>query len=232
MAPITLTRKQFLAKKPGGDYGSYLSYVNARRTAKLGAAQTDPLGQTSMADIGRTVDSVYGPALTDQRITGVAHGMIDPVVAALTSDINTRAKQASDAIGANAAGVAGELGKIDYAAPYRTAKTEQAAVDEALQGRSDAYRTLDTAVLETLIFKGPLEMTEEDVAAKRGIDYSKSFSDARERVESGEADAAFFMRATPVEQVQAVAEAGESMPPKSTYFFPKIPTGLVFSPLE
>jgi uncharacterized protein (DUF1015 family) len=40
------------------------------------------------------------------------------------------------------------------------------------------------------------------------------------------------MRPTPVEQVQEVAEAGESMPPKSTYFFPKIPTGLVFNPLE
>jgi uncharacterized protein (DUF1015 family) len=45
-------------------------------------------------------------------------------------------------------------------------------------------------------------------------------------------DAAFFMRPTPVEQVQEVAAAGESMPPKSTYFFPKIPTGLVFNPLE
>ena len=40
------------------------------------------------------------------------------------------------------------------------------------------------------------------------------------------------MRATPVDQVREVAEAGESMPPKSTYFFPKVPTGLVFSPLE
>jgi uncharacterized protein (DUF1015 family) len=40
------------------------------------------------------------------------------------------------------------------------------------------------------------------------------------------------MRATPVEQVRAVAEAGESMPPKSTFFYPKIPTGLVFNPLD
>jgi hypothetical protein len=41
----------------------------------------------------------------------------------------------------------------------------------------------------------------------------------------------FFMRATPVEQVREVAETGESMPPKSTYFYPKVPTGLVFNPL-
>ena len=51
-------------------------------------------------------------------------------------------------------------------------------------------------------------------------------------MQSGRADAGFFMRATPVEQVREVAEAGESMPPKSTYFFPKVPTGLVFSPLS
>ena len=40
------------------------------------------------------------------------------------------------------------------------------------------------------------------------------------------------MRATPVDQVREVAEAGETMPPKSTYFYPKIPTGLLFNPLE
>jgi uncharacterized protein (DUF1015 family) len=51
-------------------------------------------------------------------------------------------------------------------------------------------------------------------------------------VESGDADAAFFMRSTPVEQVRAVAAAGETMPPKSTYFFPKVLTGLLFNPLN
>ena len=40
------------------------------------------------------------------------------------------------------------------------------------------------------------------------------------------------MRGTPVEQVSEVAETGVSMPPKSTYFYPKIPTGLVFNLLQ
>ena len=40
------------------------------------------------------------------------------------------------------------------------------------------------------------------------------------------------MRGIPVEQIQEVAATGENMPPKSTYFYPKIPTGLVFNPLE
>ncbi len=127
-----------------------------------------------------------------------------------------------------------QFGYMDahFRTPYRLTLKDQAIADEALADKSDAYRRLDTAVLEALVFKGALGMTEDDVGNKRGIDYSKSFADAREAVESGRADAAFFMRSTPVEQVQAVAEAGESMPPKSTYFFPKIPTGLVFNPLE
>jgi uncharacterized protein (DUF1015 family) len=116
--------------------------------------------------------------------------------------------------------------------PLRLTLKEQRFADDALAGRSDAYRHLDTAVLEALILKGALGMSEDDVAAKRGLAYSKDFADARDAVESGRADAAFFMRATPVEQVREVAEAGESMPPKSTFFYPKIPTGLVFNPLE
>ena len=51
-------------------------------------------------------------------------------------------------------------------------------------------------------------------------------------MQTGRADAGFFMRATPVEQVREVAETGESMPPKSTFFYPKIPTGLLINPLE
>jgi uncharacterized protein (DUF1015 family) len=74
-------------------------------------------------------------------------------------------------------------------------------------------------------------MSEDDISHLRGLHYSKDLDHAVEAVESGRADAGFFMRATPVEQVRAVAATGESMPPKSTYFYPKVPTGLVFNPL-
>jgi uncharacterized protein (DUF1015 family) len=48
---------------------------------------------------------------------------------------------------------------------------------------------------------------------------------------SGAYDAGFFLRASPVEQVRQVAAAGVNMPPKSTFFHPKVPTGLLFNPL-
>jgi uncharacterized protein (DUF1015 family) len=116
--------------------------------------------------------------------------------------------------------------------PYRvTLKDAATAPDRALEGMPEPYRRLDTAVLEALVLREALGMSEEDISHLRGLDYSKSLDDAIEAVQSGRADAGFFMRATPVEQVREVAETGESMPPKSTYFYPKVPTGLVFNPL-
>ena len=116
--------------------------------------------------------------------------------------------------------------------PFRLRLRDPQVAAAALPERSEAYRSLDPAVLEALVLREALGMSEGDIAAQRGVTYAKSTDAALEAVESGAADAAFFMRATPIEQVQAVAAAGESMPPKSTFFYPKVPTGLVFSPLE
>jgi uncharacterized protein (DUF1015 family) len=104
-------------------------------------------------------------------------------------------------------------------------------VRRALPDKPDAYRELDTAVLEALVLKGALGMTEDDISHFRGLQYARSTSEARDTVLGGGADACFFMGPTPVARVRAVAAAGETMPPKSTYFYPKVLTGLVFSPL-
>jgi uncharacterized protein (DUF1015 family) len=105
-------------------------------------------------------------------------------------------------------------------------------VAAALPDKPEPYRALDTAVLEALVLEGALGMSEDDISHLNGLDYARDAAQARERVESGEAEAAFFMRGTPVAQVRDVAATGESMPPKSTYFFPKVLTGMVFNPLD
>ncbi|MGH2875380.1 MAG: DUF1015 domain-containing protein [Solirubrobacteraceae bacterium] len=101
----------------------------------------------------------------------------------------------------------------------------------ALPDRSAAYRGLDTAVLEALILKGALAMTDDDIDELNGLGYARDAEHALDLVATGEYDAAFLMAPTPITQVQEVAAAGESMPPKSTYFYPKVPTGVVFNPL-
>jgi uncharacterized protein (DUF1015 family) len=87
-------------------------------------------------------------------------------------------------------------------------------------------------VLEALILKGPLEMTDERIDHLDGLGYARNDAEALALVNSGEYDAAFFMAPTPVDRIQAIAAAGENMPPKSTYFYPKVPTGLLFNPLH
>jgi len=116
--------------------------------------------------------------------------------------------------------------------PLMLTLREPAIADAAMPSRPEPYRRLDTAVLEALVLQQALGMTEDDISHFRGLDYARSAARARERVESGAAEAAFFMRATPIAQVRDVAAAGESMPPKSTYFFPKVLTGMVFNPLD
>jgi uncharacterized protein (DUF1015 family) len=124
------------------------------------------------------------------------------------------------------------VGFYDGRTPRLLTLRDQAIADAALADKPEPYRRLDTAVLEALVLTGALGMSEDDISHLHGLAYARTSAEARERVDSGEADAAFFMRATPVAQVREVAAAGENMPPKSTYFYPKVLTGMVFNPLE
>jgi uncharacterized protein (DUF1015 family) len=125
------------------------------------------------------------------------------------------------------------MGYIDsfFKRGFRLTLKDQASADRALADMPEAYRRLDTAVLEALVLKGPLGLSEDDIAHLEGLGYSRTDEEALELVLSGAYDAAFFLRSTPVEQVRAIAAAGVNMPPKSTFFFPKVPTGLLFNPL-
>jgi uncharacterized protein (DUF1015 family) len=126
------------------------------------------------------------------------------------------------------------MGYIDahHRQAYRLVLKDQAIADAALADYPEPYRHLDTAVLEALILQGVLGMTEDDVAHLNGLGYSRTDDEALRLVESGEYDCAFFLRGAPVQQVRDIAAAGVNMPPKSTFFYPKVPTGLMFNPLS
>jgi uncharacterized protein (DUF1015 family) len=127
-----------------------------------------------------------------------------------------------------------QLGYIDshHKQPYRLTLSDQAIADAALPDFSEAYRSLDTGVLEALLLKGALGLSDEDISHFNGLFYARSTEEALAMVLSGEYDAAFLMRPTPVAQVRDVAASGENMPPKSTFFYPKLLTGLLFNPLS
>jgi uncharacterized protein (DUF1015 family) len=97
---------------------------------------------------------------------------------------------------------------------------------------SSAVRALDLSALHVAVLADRLGITEADVAAGSRLAYTRDEADARERVARGDAAAAILVRPTPLDQLAAVAGAGDVMPQKSTYFYPKLLTGMVFNPLE
>jgi len=127
-----------------------------------------------------------------------------------------------------------QMGYLDshFKRAFRLTLKDQSIADDALADMPEPYRRLDTAVLEALVLNGPLGLSEDDISHLRGLGYARSFEEARELVESGTFDAGFFLRAIPVTQIQDIAAAGVNMPPKSTFFFPKVPTGMLFNPLN
>ena len=109
---------------------------------------------------------------------------------------------------------------------------DRSAVAAATPGHTAAYQDLDVTVLQKLILERGLGSPSEGPAAEKYITFFKDTGDAFERLENGEFQAGFFMNPTRLEQVRETAFAGERMPQKATFFYPKLPTGLVFQDLS
>src|SRR5207247_10360014 len=100
---------------------------------------------------------------------------------------------------------------------FRLTLTDQALADLARARMPDAYRHLDTAVLEALVLEGPLGLTEDDIAHLKGLGYSRTDDEALQLVLTGAYDAAFFLRSTPVAHGRDITAARVSRPPSYEY---------------
>lgn len=98
-------------------------------------------------------------------------------------------------------------------------------------GVEPELRVLDVKVLHQIVLAGILQLPIGDRGGAPGLTYTQDARRALGRVDGGEAAAAFFLPSTTVGDLRAVGLAGLTMPEKSTYFFPKLLTGLVFYPL-
>jgi uncharacterized protein (DUF1015 family) len=106
------------------------------------------------------------------------------------------------------------------------------ALDEAAPTLSPTLKALDVTLLHVLIFQKLLKIGVQELAAGKNVLYFKENREAIEAVRSGRGQIAFFLNPTRVHQVRDVSLAGETMPPKSTFFYPKLLSGLVINPLE
>jgi uncharacterized protein (DUF1015 family) len=118
-----------------------------------------------------------------------------------------------------------------------TQKTWLLSLNEAGKARmgesshSSAWNELDVAIAHTLILEDILGLKAEDMAAGTHIRYIRDAQQALHTIQTSQAQVALILNATRVRQICDVADADDRMPQKSTYFYPKLITGLVMNPL-
>jgi uncharacterized protein (DUF1015 family) len=94
---------------------------------------------------------------------------------------------------------------------------------------STAWRSLDVSVLQKLILENLLGIDKGALADGDAIKYTRDAQEAVQAVDEGRCQMAFLMNPTLIAEVTQVAGSGEKMPQKSTFFYPKLITGLVIN---
>lgn len=95
----------------------------------------------------------------------------------------------------------------------------------------DVLKKLDLTVLHKVLVTKEFGYTEEEQMAQQGIKYIKQESEAFDMIDSGKAEASFIMAYPKIKDIKEISEAGYRMPQKSTYFYPKLLSGIVINPL-
>ena len=109
---------------------------------------------------------------------------------------------------------------------------DPAVMDQLLPDKSRDYRLLDVSILHSLVLERLLGIDKENMASQKNLTYTRSAEEAQRSVDQGESQCCFLLNPTRVEEIGQVAQNGEKMPQKSTYFYPKLITGLVVNSLE
>lgn len=106
---------------------------------------------------------------------------------------------------------------------------DTAVMDTLLPELSAVSRQLDVTVLHALILERLLGIDKENMANQKNLTYTRDLQEAVDEVENGNANCCFLLNPTRVTEIRDVAAAGEKMPQKSTYFYPKLITGLTMN---
>jgi uncharacterized protein (DUF1015 family) len=102
----------------------------------------------------------------------------------------------------------------------------------SLKEKLDEYASLDVQILQSYILEKFLGISQEDLDNKTKIEYIKDIEYGFELIANNELQGIFLMNPTKINQVKNIALSGKKMPQKSTYFYPKLLTGLVIYKIE
>jgi len=107
---------------------------------------------------------------------------------------------------------------------------DEASMDELAKEQSKTWRTLDVSILHKIIIEHIMGITQESL--EDHVKYTRDDEEAIQFIDDGTFDFSFLMNATKIDELKQIAEAGEHMPQKSTYFLPKMLSGLVMYKMD
>ncbi|MFZ0033380.1 MAG: DUF1015 domain-containing protein [Sedimentisphaerales bacterium] len=118
---------------------------------------------------------------------------------------------------------------------YTAVLKDKRAMNSVAPNMSSHWRSLDVSVLHKLVLEKLLGIDEKKLAGGTCLEYIKDTDNAIDesiaKVDSGQKQAAFFTNPVKMQQIKMITDAGEKMPQKSTYFYPKIYSGLTINKL-
>ncbi|MBI4236751.1 MAG: DUF1015 family protein [Chloroflexi bacterium] len=106
------------------------------------------------------------------------------------------------------------------------------ALADLMPGRSATWRDLSPCLFAEALLRPALGLSPQEAENRGLLAYPRDAAEAVAEVRAGRQDLAFLLDGVPLTAMTAVSEAGERLPPKSTYFYPKLATGLVLRSLE
>jgi uncharacterized protein (DUF1015 family) len=222
-----LLRQHVLVADGHHRYETAIAYCNAQRLHNPNHS-----GKEAYNFVPMFFTDMHEPGLVILPTHRILHGIADFNQEKMIRDIGQvfelETQQTYEQLaGALAGQPAHSFGMILPASPEFTLLRLKKQAGRSIPGVPPLLLQLDATILHALILKNILHLSDEDQAKKLNLDYEKDAQDALQAVQNGRAQAAFLMNGTPIEQVRAIAEAGHTMPQKSTYFYPKLLSGLV-----
>ena len=115
---------------------------------------------------------------------------------------------------------------------YKLTLKDEKIIEEYIPGKSSFYRGLDVSVLHSVILEKLFGIDKENMANQKNLVYTRDYNEAIEKVKTQEFQCSFIINATKINQIKEVSLNNEKMPQKSTYFWPKLVTGIVMNDLS
>ncbi len=211
------------SQNPNADY-RMMTFINMHNEGLVVLPTHRLVGDLENFDMAKLIKDLEN----EFEITTLAFSDEDSKIAA--KDKMFELMKADFDAGKNSFGVYGKDGAF-----YKVTLKSSDSIKQASPDLSAASQSLDVSVLHTLILDKILGIGEAQLASQSNLKYIKDIGDAItdsiEAIDSGDKQVVFFMNSTKTQQVRDVAAAGEKMPQKSTFFYPKVFTGLTINKL-